>query len=1000
MALIPQTALSQQQQQLQYQMPANQVVRDELVDGMDLHNMTVQDWQLAQLVLKLREQPLSRQETFYLGVGLDGVYPPNPEQPRVSPSQMYVEKITPVCVATHQNSIVLIHGDYQTGQHTKPDGGLGWASVFLELGYVVYIVDLPGVGRSAVQDPDKTKMGAMVRHAVISKQMTDVRIPAGQPRGERQWPGSGQMIDPATGQTDDVFAKLFASFRPLPGGKKERQSKAQYALGCLLRSVKGTATLIGSGSGATMAWLAADIEPDKVSSVVALEPAGPPFCKPFTYNKETKKREYGNYMRFDPTVHQYGLSDVYMNIHPPVSRADGTQHEDGGFFLSEYWGSQGGCLVPSHPHQLVQLQKTEHLILTSPHSHHDLFDWATAAFMQRSGLYVKHSKLEADLGIRGNGPLMFLERNSTEVACIVDRWIRRVAAGKLPPLHEYPALRTAKGLMLPPRFGPGYGRPRQIKCEEDPPAMPPPRPSASASTHNQQQQQATPAPGQRAKRPTWNVFTPATYGTPQANAGSRTSLFPASLSTPLQPYQDTEMGIGYEQHQNNTAATNENNAAGGSKKVLTRAQARAQAQAQPQTQAQAQVENEDDMKYAVTAPDSEKHRVSAVSEQKQQELLEQLRVQQVQLHKEMKYRQQQQQQHQQHQENIRQYQMQQQMLQQRQMLQQQQNQQYFAMGPAAAGVTQRNNQVGMMPRQGGGHPQQVYQQPQMLPQQMSAVAAYHPAINRNAAAAAAAATAPAASGTPTLTAASSATMAAASPVQAFPSSEPGTGNNNTQAGGTSSGWLSDSAHQVRRHMGEVPYSPTALLSPSFILTPQTQAGDHNAANDDDEAGNAVSRVRMPENNQQVKFVIPSILDSYDPENIAATPGIADSGAAVGEGPDAMEGIKTPSPMPDTPPPAQSSEAMTTAAAAAGDDDDDVRMGGADDFGDDLLDSLINFDMPASNEALGPLPGGNSDGVQFDIDNAFGPATFESILRRLDSENRFDSGDDIYGSSRF
>ena len=57
MALVPHAAVSQQQQQLQYQMPPNQVVRDGLVDGMDLQNMTIQDWQLAQLVLKMRAQP-------------------------------------------------------------------------------------------------------------------------------------------------------------------------------------------------------------------------------------------------------------------------------------------------------------------------------------------------------------------------------------------------------------------------------------------------------------------------------------------------------------------------------------------------------------------------------------------------------------------------------------------------------------------------------------------------------------------------------------------------------------------------------------------------------------------------------------------------------------------------------------------------------------------------------------------------------------------------------
>ena len=189
-------------------------------------------------------------------------------------------------------------------------------------------------------------------------------------------------------------------------------------------------------------------------------------------------------------------------------------------------------------------------------------------------------------------------------------------------------------------------------------------------------------------------------------------------------------------------------------------------------------------------------------------------------------------------------------------------------------------------------------------------------------------------------------------------------------------------------MGEAPYSPTALLSPSFVLTPQTQASDHNTVNDDNKAGNAASRAWLPENNQQIKFVAPSILDSYDPENIAATPGIADSSAAVGDGADAMEGIKTPSPMPDTPPPAQPLEATTTAAAGIGFDDLDVLMGGTDYSGDDddEFDSFINYDMPDSNEALGPFDAGNVDGSHCDIDDAFGPATFESILRRIDGES--------------
>src|SRR6516162_10050966 len=63
--------------------------------------------------------------------------------------QMYVEHWIPAQVR-HPYPVVLIHGGYGQGSDwiSTPDGRRGWASLFLEQGYKVYVVDRPGQGRN------------------------------------------------------------------------------------------------------------------------------------------------------------------------------------------------------------------------------------------------------------------------------------------------------------------------------------------------------------------------------------------------------------------------------------------------------------------------------------------------------------------------------------------------------------------------------------------------------------------------------------------------------------------------------------------------------------------------------------------------------------------------------------------------------------------------------------------------------------------------------------
>src|ERR1700683_3759356 len=63
--------------------------------------------------------------------------------------QMYVEHWIPREVR-HPYPVVLIHGGYGQGSDwiSTPDGRRGWATLLLEQGYKVYVLDRPGQGRN------------------------------------------------------------------------------------------------------------------------------------------------------------------------------------------------------------------------------------------------------------------------------------------------------------------------------------------------------------------------------------------------------------------------------------------------------------------------------------------------------------------------------------------------------------------------------------------------------------------------------------------------------------------------------------------------------------------------------------------------------------------------------------------------------------------------------------------------------------------------------------
>ncbi|KAJ4131756.1 hypothetical protein NW768_005953 [Fusarium equiseti] len=240
-----------------------------------------------------------------------------------------------------------------------------------------------------------------------------------------------------TGQTgqrgDPIFAKYCASLVTLHLNKVERQSLAQNALQALLRHV-GKSILIGEGSGGNMTWLAADVEPDLVAGVMAVEPVGPPFGTACPKGANPY-RVYSPFIERQEGMRIYGLADIPITYDPPTHPHEGFDPPakdpldlikaiapDG---KSEcYMQRSADGKVNKKVRQLVNLKRVPNFVLTAHASSHAMYDWATVAFLMQAGVTTEWVKLE-DVGIEGNGHLMFLETNSDEIAQVLLGWIQR-----------------------------------------------------------------------------------------------------------------------------------------------------------------------------------------------------------------------------------------------------------------------------------------------------------------------------------------------------------------------------------------------------------------------------------------------------------------------------------------------------------------------------------------------------------------------------------------------
>ncbi len=164
--------------------------------------------------------------------------------------QMYVEHWIPREVR-HPYPVVLIHGGYGQGSDwiSTPDGRRGWATLLLEQGYKVYVLDRPGQGRNPYHP---------WVHGYFDKEAPTFE---------------GVAKTASLNANDPAVAQIVASMGQ-PMGNNPLTQNLWRSRGAKLLDEIGPAILITHGDGVAFASVTAAERGELVKGIVAVEPAG------------------------------------------------------------------------------------------------------------------------------------------------------------------------------------------------------------------------------------------------------------------------------------------------------------------------------------------------------------------------------------------------------------------------------------------------------------------------------------------------------------------------------------------------------------------------------------------------------------------------------------------------------------------------------------------------------------------------------------------------------
>jgi len=239
----------------------------------------------------------------------------------ITGKQMYVEYQIPAKVK-HPYPIVLVHGGGGQGLDWMgtPDGRRGWSTYLLQEGYMVYVVDRPGHGKSPYH-PDLHGPFPMRNLTLdqISGSFTPQRA-KGPTAGayakfHNQWPGTGEV---GSRELAQLVASQGGSYGNGPGTGMDPAHLVWRQRGAELLDKIGPAIIMTHSAGGPFGYLVAEVRPKLVKGIVVVEGAGVPFAQ----------------------NNRWGLSSVPVEFTPPINDPSElktkqvTSNEEGGAAVS------------------------------------------------------------------------------------------------------------------------------------------------------------------------------------------------------------------------------------------------------------------------------------------------------------------------------------------------------------------------------------------------------------------------------------------------------------------------------------------------------------------------------------------------------------------------------------------------------------------------------------------------------------------------------------------
>jgi pimeloyl-ACP methyl ester carboxylesterase len=359
---------------------------------------------LAALPAQAEEIALAKEGYFFVG----GKYAQAGDK-QVMTGQAYVEYQVPRR-RTQPYPLVIVPGAAQTATNFNgtADGREGWTQHFLRRGYAVYVVEQPGRGRSSYQ-PDTEGQQAFPQILNVQQRFTAAGKYALWPQAhlQTQWPGTGMAGDP-------VFDQFFASQVPFVRAADVTQTLNRDALAALIDKLGPVVLMVHSQAGA-YGILAADARPQGVKALIEVEGAAPPV-------HDIEQIGAPDWFRDGPLSKPWGVTAIPVTYAPAAANAAEMafeqQEKADAPDLAKCW------LQKSPARQLVNLQKLPISIVVGEASFYASYGHCLQKYLEQAGAHPTMMNLGA-MGIHGNGHMMMLEKNSDQVADVIERWVRK-----------------------------------------------------------------------------------------------------------------------------------------------------------------------------------------------------------------------------------------------------------------------------------------------------------------------------------------------------------------------------------------------------------------------------------------------------------------------------------------------------------------------------------------------------------------------------------------------